>query len=140
MSILPLETELFHMVHVLNFSISCWLIGECSHWFIISLLTSISLSMCPIGLWKVPIVRYGSKTSALFILWKVYLSCPEVTCIVAGGSDFVVIVVCINASHFQLIRYQKHFWRASVPPVAFSFLSRSCTIDVVLWLFFFKSG
>ena len=51
----------------------------------------------------------------------VVVSCPEVSKIVPGDLFIGAILALPDGVHSQVIRYQKHLVRASLPPVEFSF-------------------
>ena len=59
----------------------------------------------------------------------VFVKDPLVSLISAGDSIFVAMLAFPVLSHFQCIRYQKHFGRERLPPVEWSFLSKSCAIS-----------
>ena len=56
--------------------------------------------------------------------------CPEVNEIIPGDLFIDAMLALPDGVHSQVIKYQKHLVRASLPPVEFSFFSKSCAIVV----------
>ena len=54
---------------------------------------------------------------------------PLVSLMSVGESVLVAMVAFPSLSHFQWIRYQKHFGNERLPPVEYNFLSKSCAIS-----------
>ena len=80
-------------------------------------------------------VLYGSVTSSLLIACFVLVFCPEVSDIVPGDLDIGAMQALPAGVHSQVMRYQKHFVSASLPPVEFSFFQ-----SLALCLLLFGSG
>ena len=59
--------------------------------------------------------------------------CPEVNDIVPGDLFIGAMQALPDGVHSQVMRYQKHFVRASLPPVEFSFF-----LNLVRWLLLFE--
>ena len=60
----------------------------------------------------------------------VVVFCPEVNKIVPGDLFIGATLALPDGVHSQVMRYQKHFVRASLTPVEFVFFSKSCAMVV----------
>ena len=58
---------------------------------------------------------------ALLIVYFAGLFCPEVNDIVPGDLDIGAMLTLPDVVHSQVMRYQKYFVSASLPPVELSF-------------------
>ena len=75
-------------------------------------------------------VPQGSVTYALLMVYFLVLFCPEVSDIFLGDLVVGAIEALTNVVHSRVIRYQKHLMRANLPPLEFSFFSKSCAVSV----------
>ena len=66
------------------------------------------------------------------MVWVVVVFCPEVNEIIPGDLFIDAMLALPDGVHSQVIRYQKHLVKASLPPVEFSFFQ-----NLVLWLLLF---